>query len=130
MSGRTISGVVPSALFEVAQQATEYEGTTMSALVSSALALYLGLPGAARRSARYVLTTGTPNAQECLLDGCSRAIAQAAHLHMTAQLALRAAPSAGITDEAIEAEAVAAVQATSAARNLEPPRRRAVRQKG
>ena len=120
MSGRNVSGVIPSALFETAQQVVDYDGTTMSALVSSALSLYLGLSGAARRSARYVLATGTPGARNLLLEECGRAIARAADVHLTNQLAARGRASGvqdpGLSDETIEAEAVAVVRAARTSR--------------
>ena len=132
MSGRNVSGVVPPALFEAAQQVVDYEGTTMSALVSSALSLYLGLSGAARRSARYVLATGTPGACDLLLDGCGRAIARAADVHLTDQLAARGRASgvqdSGMSDETIEADAVAAVRATRTSRRAQTPSHEAPRQ--
>jgi hypothetical protein len=98
----------------VAQQAAEYEGTTMSAFVSSALAFYLGLTGGARRTARFVLTSGTPENRAALLDGCARAIANAGDQALAAQLAARG-KALGLQDvlvsEAdIAEEAVRAVQ--------------------
>jgi hypothetical protein len=120
MTGRNVSGVVPPGLFEVAQQAVDYEGTSMSSLVSASLALYLGLSGAARRSARYVLSSGSPEARELLLEGCGRAIARAADTQMSAQLAERGRAMGiqdpKLTDEAIEAQAVAAVREARKAR--------------
>lgn len=118
MSGRTVSGVVPPDLFEVAQQAAEYGGTSMSALVSSALALYLGLPGSARRTARYVLASGSPEIRDALLDGCGRAIAMAGDRALRAQLAARgrAVGLAAISEEAIAVEAAEAVRDARRAR--------------
>ncbi len=114
MSGKTVSGVIPQPLYEIAQQAVEYEGTTMSALVSSALALYLGLSGSARRSARYVLASGPAESREVLLEGCAGAIAVAGDQALTAQLAVRGR-AAGFqenppSEEAVMAEAVQAVR--------------------
>jgi hypothetical protein len=120
MSGRTVSGVISPGLYEVAQQAADYEGTSMSALVSSALTLYLGLSGSARRSARYVLASGTPESRDALLEGCGRAIAAAGDRALAAQLAVRgrAMGLAGETasEDAIDQEAVRAVQEARRAR--------------
>jgi hypothetical protein len=124
VSGRTVSGVIPPGLYEVAQQAAEYEGTSMSALVSSALTLYLGLSAPARRSARYVLASGPPASRDGLLEGCERAIAMAGDRTLTAQLAARGRALA-LTDEAasedsIDKEAVQAVRdARQARRNAQ-----------
>lgn len=76
MSGRTIAGVVSPKFYEVAQQAVEHEGTSMSALVSSALSLYLGLSGSARRSSRYVLASGTPESRDGTRPGGWRSCAR------------------------------------------------------
>lgn len=120
MSGRTVSGVISPGLYEVAQQAVDYEGTSMSALVSSALALYLGLSGPARRSARYVLASGTPESRDALLEGCGRAIAAAGDRALAAQLAARGRAmglaDATASENAIDKEAVQAVQEARRAR--------------
>lgn len=87
MSGRTVSGVVSARLQEAAQNAADYEGTSMSALVSAALTLWLGLPAAARRTSRHVLASGTPEVREMLLEGCSRAIARAGDQGLRSRLA-------------------------------------------
>ncbi len=130
MSGRTVSGVVPPELFELAQQVSDDEGTTMSALVFTALTFYLGLPAAARRSACYLVAAGTADDRDLMLENCGRAIAQAADRRLTAQLAARGRevgmPTLDWSDEAIEAEAVAAVAAArsarrAAARQIEDP---------
>jgi hypothetical protein len=120
MSGRTVSGVISPDLYEVAQQAVDYEGTSMSALVSSALAFYLGLSGPARRSARYVLASGTPESRDALLEGCARAIASAGDHALAAQLAARGR-AMGLADgtaseDAVEKEAVQAVREARRAR--------------
>ena len=65
MSGRTVSGVISAHLQEVARNAVEYDGMSMSALVSSALTLWLDLPAAARRTARYVLVSAYPRPARC-----------------------------------------------------------------
>jgi hypothetical protein len=118
-SGKTVSGVIPPALYEVAQQAADYEGTTMSALVSSALTLYLGLSGAARRSARYVLTSGPSDSRDILLDGCVSAIAVAGDHALSAQLAARGR-AMGFQDKPVSEEAILeeAVQAVRDARRV------------
>jgi hypothetical protein len=81
--------VISARLQEAAQNAAEYDGTSMSALVSSALTLWLGLPAAARRTSRHVLTAGTPEAREVLLEGCALAIARAGDQVLRARLAAR-----------------------------------------
>ncbi len=88
-AGKSVSGVIPAELHDVAAKLAEDEATTMSALVSAALALYLGLPAPARRTARYVLTAGSPEAKDRLLDGCGRAIAGAGNQVLQGQLAAR-----------------------------------------
>jgi hypothetical protein len=117
MSGRTVSGVIPARLQEVAQQAAAYEGTSMSALVSSALTLYLGLSGGARRTARFVLASGDPEARDVLLDGCGRAIAAAGDQVLRGQLAARG-EAMGLRDETLSEQDIAreAVEAVSATR--------------
>jgi hypothetical protein len=119
MSERTISGVVPAGLYEVAQQAAEYDGTSMSALVSSALTLYLGLPGSARRAARYVLASGSAESRDALLEGCGRAIAMAGDRALTAHLAARGR-AMGLQDEAVSEAAIdeEAAQAVRDARRV------------
>jgi len=120
MSGRTVSGVISPGLYEIAQHSAEYEGTTMSSLVSSALAFYLGLSGPARRSARYVLASGATEVRDLLLDGCGRAIARAGDQLLTAQLAARGRAmrfqEEPISEEEIAAEAVRAVSDVRRAR--------------
>jgi hypothetical protein len=112
MSGRTVSGVISPDLYDVVQQAGAYEGTTVSALVSSALAFYLGLSGPARRTARYVLTSGSSDSRAALLDGCGRAIAAAGDQALTASLASKAEAMGdqSVTEAQIAEEAVQAVR--------------------
>jgi hypothetical protein len=114
MSGRTVSGVVPQALYEAAHQAVDYEGTSMSALVSSALTLYLGLSGSARRSARYVLASGPAESRDALLEGCARAIAMAGDRAIAAQLAARG-HAMGFQDDTVSEDSIA-MEATRAVR--------------
>jgi len=113
MSGRTISGVVPAQLQESARDAVAYEGTSMSALVAAALTLFLGLPAPARRTARYVLSSGTPEAREALLAACAQGIARAGDGMLRVQLAARGQTlkltDPELSEEAIDAEALAAV---------------------
>jgi hypothetical protein len=120
MSGRTVSGVVPQALHEAAQQAVDYEGTSMSALVSSALALYLGLPGSARRTARYVLASGPAESRDAMLEGCARAIAMAGDRAIAAQLATRGhemgLQDGTATEDSIATEAAHSVRHARSAR--------------
>jgi hypothetical protein len=117
MSGRTVSGVVPPGLYEVARQAAEYDGTSMSAIVSSALTLYLGLSGSSRRAARYVLASGSSEDRDALLEGCGRAIGMAGDRALRAQLAARGR-ALGLQHEAVSEEAIAeeAAQAVRDAR--------------
>ena len=124
MSGRTVSGVISPGLYEVAQQAAAYEGTSMSALVSSALTLYLELSAPARRSARYVLASGTPESRDSLLDGCERAIAAAGDRALTAQLGARGR-AMGVADEAVSEDAIDE-EAVQAVRDARQARRDAV----
>jgi|GEM_PF-3928872 hypothetical protein len=120
MPGRTVSGVIPPDLYDIAQQSADYEGTTMSALVSSALAFYLGLSGAARRSARYVLASGETELRDALLEGCGRAIARAGDQLLTARLAARGRAmglqAEPVSEEEMAAEAVEAVSEARRAR--------------
>ena len=115
MSGRTVSGVISVRLQEVAQQAADYEGNSMSALVSSALTLYLGLSGAARRTARSVLTSRTPEAREALLEGCGLAITRAGDQVLRAQVAARG-QAMGLWDEPMSEQEIAR-EAVAAVRN-------------
>jgi hypothetical protein len=123
MSGKNVSGVVPADLFDVAQSIADYEGATMSSLVSSALAFYLSLPAAARRSARYVMSSKDEAARGLLLEGCARAAAQAADIRLSGQLAANGKAlglhEPSLTDEAIETLAVAAVREARNATRLE-----------
>jgi hypothetical protein len=130
MDGRSVSGVVSPPLFDLAQTVSDDEGTTVSALVSAAVSLYLGLPASARRSARYLLAAATADELKLVLENCGHAIAQAADRCLAAQLAAHGKEMGMQTpdwsDEAIEAEAVAAVAAhrsasRGAARNLNDP---------
>ena len=123
MSGKTVSGVIPAALHDVAQQAAEYEGTSMSAVVSSALALYLGLSGASRRTARYVLASGSAETRDLLLEGCGRAIARAGDQVLRTQLAARG-KALGLQDQASSEEQIAQ-EAVEAVREARAARRRA-----
>jgi len=114
MSGKTVSGVITPSLYEVVQQAAAYEGASVSATVSAALTLYLGLSGAARRSARHVLAAGTPSARDALLEGCGRAIARAGDQMLREQLAARGRAmglwDVAVSEEQIDQDAVAAVR--------------------
>jgi hypothetical protein len=115
MSGRTVSGVISARLQEVAQNAADYDGISMSALVSSALTLWLGLPAAARRTSRHVLTSGTPEAREMLLEECARAIARAGDQALRGRLAARG-QAMGLWDTATS-EAEIAQEAVDAVRD-------------
>jgi hypothetical protein len=108
-------------LQEVAQQAASYEGTSMSALVSSALTLYLGLSGAARRTARFVLASENAEARDALLQRCGRAIAAAGDEVLRTQLAARG-QAMSLWDESLSEEDIAseALQAVRVAK-LGPP---------
>ena len=133
MPGRTVSGVIPPKLYDAAQAVTEYDGSTVSALVSSALTLYLGLSGAARRSARYVLASDVPESRDILLDGCGRAIAQAVDHVLAEQLAAKGREMGlsgqDVSEQEIEQAAASAVRETRRARraaatgHAAPPRR-------
>jgi hypothetical protein len=117
MTGRTVSGVISPQLQEAAQKAVDYDGTSMSALVSAALTLYLGLPAAARRTARYVLTSGPVETRDALLEGCGHAIARAGDQMLRAGLAARG-EAMGLHDPALSEDDIAleAVQAVRDAR--------------
>jgi hypothetical protein len=126
MSSRTVSGVVPAQLQEVAQQAAAYEGTSVSALVSSALTLCLGLSGSARRTARYVLASDSPEAREALPEGCGRAIAAAGDHELRGRLAARG-EAMGLADRALSEQDIAreAVDAVAAVRRTQKRREHA-----
>ncbi len=113
VSGRTVSAAIAPDLQELAQIAAADDATRLSAVVSSALRLDLGLSAAARRTARSVLASGMPEPQQTLLDECGRAIARAGDRMLREQLAERGR-AMGMTqpfsEDAVAAEAVQAVR--------------------